>query len=158
MLNWPFYRGVSSVPFPFWFPFQLHCKLVSSRISSQSVQNILIWCVTWNERPILVLSLLRFSKMTSEQITFNHLRCHSSPTELGIRTGYWRPTWRGTDHPPTSVYVESFLKFINVFIYSWPEEEQTMKKYPPAKYSKLVVTDLWKVLICPIHSLIGVQR
>ena len=39
-------RGVSSVPFPFWFPFQLHCKLVSLGISSQSVQNILIWGVT----------------------------------------------------------------------------------------------------------------
>ena len=39
-------RGVSSVPFPFWFPFQLHCELVSLRISSQSVQNIFIWCVT----------------------------------------------------------------------------------------------------------------
>ena len=38
--------GVSSVPFPFWFPFQLHCELVSSGISSQSVQNILIWRVT----------------------------------------------------------------------------------------------------------------
>ena len=38
--------GVSSVPFPFWFPFQLHCELVSSGISSQSVQNILIWHVT----------------------------------------------------------------------------------------------------------------
>ena len=25
-------------------------------------------------------------------ITFNHLRCHSSSTALGIRTGYWKPT------------------------------------------------------------------
>ena len=32
---------VSSVPFPFWFPFQLQYELVSSGISSQSVQNIL---------------------------------------------------------------------------------------------------------------------
>ena len=39
-------RGVLSVPFPFWFPFQLHWELVSSRISSQSVPNILIWRVT----------------------------------------------------------------------------------------------------------------
>ena len=39
-------RGVSSVPFPFRSPFQLHCKQVSSGISSQSVQNILIWHVT----------------------------------------------------------------------------------------------------------------
>ena len=35
------HRRVSSVPFPFRFPFQLHCELVSSGISSQSVQNIL---------------------------------------------------------------------------------------------------------------------
>ena len=34
------YCGVSSVPFPFWFPFQLHYELVSSGISSQSVQKI----------------------------------------------------------------------------------------------------------------------
>ena len=34
-----FELGVSSVPFPFWFPFQLHCKLVNSGISSQSVHN-----------------------------------------------------------------------------------------------------------------------
>jgi hypothetical protein len=31
---------------------------------------------------------LRFSEMTSELITFNHLRCHSSSTALGTRTGY----------------------------------------------------------------------
>ena len=31
------YRGVSSVPFPFRFPFQLHCELISSGINSQSV-------------------------------------------------------------------------------------------------------------------------
>ena len=77
-----------------WFPFQLHCKLVSSGISSQSVQNILIWRVTLNERPILVLSFLRFGEMTSELITFNHLRCHSSSTALGTRTGYWKLTRR----------------------------------------------------------------
>ena len=34
-------RGFSSVLFPFRFPFQLHCILVSSGISSHSVQNIL---------------------------------------------------------------------------------------------------------------------
>ena len=27
-------------------------------------------------------------------ITFNHLRCHSSSTALGTRTGYWKPTQR----------------------------------------------------------------
>ena len=54
--------------------FKIH--LVSSGISSQSVQNI------------LVLSLLRFIEMTFELITFNHLRGHSSSTALGTRTGY----------------------------------------------------------------------
>ena len=44
------------------------------------------------EIPILVLSLLRFSKMTSELTTFNHLSCRSSSTALGTRTGYWKPT------------------------------------------------------------------
>ena len=38
----------------------------SSGIISQSFQNILIWCVTWNERHLLVLSLLRYSKLTPE--------------------------------------------------------------------------------------------
>ena len=32
--------------------------------------------------------LLRFSEMTSQLITFNHLRCYSSSTALGTRTGY----------------------------------------------------------------------
>ena len=41
-----------------------------------------------NERPILVLSLLRFSEMTSELITFNHLIYHSSSTALGTKTDY----------------------------------------------------------------------
>ena len=45
-------------------------------------------CKFRNERPILVLSLLRFSEMTSELITFNHLRCHSSLT--ATRTDYWK--------------------------------------------------------------------
>ena len=90
-------QGVSSVPFPFWFPFQLHFKLVCSGIRSQSVQNILICRVIKNERPILVLFLLRFSEMTSELITFNCLRYHSSSRALGTRTGYWKLTQRGTD-------------------------------------------------------------
>ena len=41
--------------------------------------------------------------MTSELITFNHLRCHSSSTALGTRTGYWKPTLRGTDETPQSL-------------------------------------------------------
>ena len=91
-------KGVSSIRFPSWFPF--HCELISPGISSQSVQNILTWHVTLNERPILILSLLRFSEITSKLITFNHLRCHSSSTALGTRTAYWKPTRRGTDETP----------------------------------------------------------
>ena len=38
--------------------------------------------------------------MTSELMTFNHLRCHSSSTALGTRTGYCKLTWRGTYETP----------------------------------------------------------
>ena len=38
--------------------------------------------------------------MTSELITFYHLRCRFSSTALGTRTGYLKPTWRGTDETP----------------------------------------------------------
>ena len=38
--------------------------------------------------PTMVLSLLRFSEMTTELMTFNNLRCHSSSTTLGTKTGY----------------------------------------------------------------------
>ena len=87
--------------FPFDFPFNhILNYIASSGISSQSVQTILIWRVTYNETPILVLSLLKFSEMTSELITFHHLRCHSSSTALRTRTGYWKPTQRGTDETP----------------------------------------------------------
>ena len=47
--------------------------MIGSGIISQSAQNILIWCVTLYERDILVLSHVRYSKLTSELITFNHL-------------------------------------------------------------------------------------
>ena len=30
--------GVSSVPFPFWFPFQLHCELVSSLLALDATE------------------------------------------------------------------------------------------------------------------------
>ena len=43
---------------------------------------------------------MRFSEMTSELITFNHLRCHSSSIALGTRTGYWKPTQKGTVETP----------------------------------------------------------
>ena len=91
--SWTTLWGVSSVPFPFWFPYQLHCKLVSSGISSQSVQ--IFW---YGVLPFW--SYLFRSEMTSELITFCHLRCHSSSTALGNGTGYWKPTRRGTDKTP----------------------------------------------------------
>ena len=106
--------GVSSVPFPFWFPFQLHCKLVSSGISSQSVQNI--WFgVLLKTRDLLWSYLFWGSAKTSEMITFNHLRCHSNSTALGTRTGYWTPTQRGTEEtPPVPVHmVHKFHMQIN---------------------------------------------
>ena len=43
---------------------------------------------------------IEFQQMTSELITFNPLRCHSSSRPLGTRTGYWKPTQRGTDENP----------------------------------------------------------
>ena len=38
--------------------------------------------------------------MTFELITFNHLRCHSSSTELGTIIGLLKPTQRGTYGTP----------------------------------------------------------
>ena len=32
------YRGVSSVPFPFRFPFQLHCELISSLLALDATE------------------------------------------------------------------------------------------------------------------------
>ena len=49
--------------------------------------------------------------MTSELITFNHLRCHSSSTALGTRTGYWEPTRRGTDGTLRSQLRVQLLEF-----------------------------------------------
>ena len=37
---------------------------------------------------------------SSELIIFNYLRCRSNSTALGTRTGYWKPTRRGTDETP----------------------------------------------------------
>ena len=61
-------------------------------------------CYLKRERPFLLLSLLRFSETTPELITFNHLRCHSSSTALGTRTGYWKLTRRGTDEIRLSLF------------------------------------------------------
>ena len=109
--------GVSSVPFPFRFPFQLHFELVSSGISSpisskysEPVSSDVISLNLKRDRIRIGLSfkvarhLLRFIKMTSELITFNHLRCHSSSTALGTRTGYWKLTRRGTDEIRLSLF------------------------------------------------------
>ena len=57
--------------------------LVNSTIDEISFHNrwklhILIWCITWKERHLLLLSLLRYSKMTTELVTFNHLNCSHS--------------------------------------------------------------------------------
>ena len=52
--------------------FHLHKQMISSISISQSVLNILICCVTENMRLLLLLSLLRYNKMTVELITFNH--------------------------------------------------------------------------------------
>ena len=42
---------------------------------------------TENMSLLLLLSLLRYSEMTSELITFYHLSCHSSSRALGTTTG-----------------------------------------------------------------------
>ena len=34
----------------------------------------------------------------------DHLKCHSSSTALGTRTGYWKPTQRGTDEYQLGCY------------------------------------------------------
>ena len=133
----PFW-GVSSVSFPFWFPFQLHCKLVSSGINSQLVQNILIWSVTLKERPILVLSLLRFSEMTYELIT-----------ELGTRTGYLRevqmkPTlvsWNLIKIPWCNLLSSIFLFIqhsdLRLLFWACKQHDKTQELLPRARQSAL---------------------
>ena len=55
--------------------------------------------------------LLRLSEMTSELITFNHLRYHSSSTAMGTR----KPTWRGTDETPLCLpHRTKFLGFFDL--------------------------------------------
>ena len=55
--------------------------------------------------------------MTSELITFNHLRCHSCSSTLGTRTGYRKPIGRGTDETPQ--YLRRQPKFDSItFIFS----------------------------------------
>ena len=65
-----------------------------------------------DERHILILSLLRFSEMTSELMTFNHLRRHSCSLALGTRTGYWKPTRRCTDETPLPLALPDFQTFL----------------------------------------------
>ena len=62
--------------------------------------------------------------MTSELITFNYLRCHSSSTALGTRTGYWKPTRRGTDETLQCQVTFIFANFANFL--------KSMKSYLPA--------------------------
>ena len=59
--------------FPFYFPFiNIILQMISSRMISWSVQNILIWCGTENMTCIL-------------HLTFNHLSYHSSSRALGTK-------------------------------------------------------------------------
>ena len=61
--------------------------------------------------------------MTSELITFNHLRCHSSSTALRTRTGCWKPTRRGTDETPLSFHgvdTNKKKKDLWIVICLWP--------------------------------------
>ena len=56
--------------------------------------------------------------MTSELITFNHLGYHSSSKALGTKTGYWKPTGRGTDKTPPQSGISCwiFLMFLKIQI------------------------------------------
>ena len=47
--------------------------IIHFHITSQSFQNILIWCVTLNEKHLLLLPVLSYSEMLS---IFNHLSYH----------------------------------------------------------------------------------
>ena len=66
--------------------------------------------------------------MTSELITFTHLRCHSSSTALGTRTGYWKPTRRGTDETPLWGW-KKYLWFLPLWIISLKYEGCWWKKF-----------------------------
>ena len=57
----------------------------------------------------LFWSYLFWGSAKWQLITFNHLRCHSSSRALGTRTGYWKPTQRGTDETPQNQNVELLL-------------------------------------------------
>ena len=74
--------------------------------------------------------------MTSQLIAFNHLRCHSSSTALGTRTGYWKPTRRGTDETPN----HSFVTF----------SKQTEKNvFNPGTFGVRKVAILWFYSVFP---------
>ena len=97
--------------------------------------------------PILVLSLLRFSKMTYELITFNHLRHHSSSTALGTRTSYWKPTRRGTDENPQNLMRKQQI-LVSVLVYvPW---SITYHKVKPSisTHSKPCTTHRTRLLKC----------
>ena len=87
------------------------CSVIYLKLRRESVQNILIWCVTENMSLILLLSCLRYREMTTKLITFNHLSCHSSSTTLGTRTGQhgelqMKQPCRGFKGQPRQVEVE----------------------------------------------------
>ena len=67
--------------------------------------------------------------MTSELITFNHLRCHSSSTALGTRTGYRKPTQRGTNETPLWYFarVESPLCYLLSFVHTYHDLNKISK-------------------------------
>ena len=60
--------------------------------------------------------------------TFNHLRCYSSSTALGTRTGYWNPTRRVTDETPLWGW-KKCLWFLPLWIISLKYEGCWWKKF-----------------------------
>ena len=68
--------------------------------------------------------------MTSELKTFNHLRCHSSSTALGTKTGYWKPTRRVTNETPRS----RLCLWPTIFVWSL----LSTPHFPGAQYHQIV--------------------
>ena len=93
-------------------------------------------------RLTLVLSLLRFSEMTSELIAFNHLTCCSSSTALGTRTGCWKPTRRGTDEMPPYTIDQFALHWASIS-YQDMQREQSIFPRPICIHPKYI---LWHFL------------
>ena len=116
--------------FPFDFPF-IYISKYNDKFKNylQSVQ--IFWYngvlqKTWAFF-CFYLSLLSYHEMTSELITFNYLICHSSSTALGTRTGYWKPTQKGTDETPHCV--ASLIIYHFGFIHFFDQYKQVQKLY-----------------------------